>query len=493
MYKKITILLVTLFFSIVGISNIYASSANISVSSSTNRIVVGNTFSVTIKVSSSKKLGTWEFTPSYDSSKFKLVSGESSVVGYGDGYLKSKSYTYKFKAISTGSGTITVKSYGVIDYDNESKMSVTKGSKTITVITQAQLESSYSKNNNLKKLSIDGLKLNPSFNANTTKYTVNAGANTTKVKVKASVADSKSKVTGTGTKKVSEGENKINVTVTAQNGSTKTYTIIVNVTDPNPIEITINDKKYTVVKRESTLDNVEDFIKTTTEINNQKVPALFNELNNITLVGLKNSDGDIHEYIYDKDNQTYELFETASLSQIKLFPLKIEEELINKKQKDHYLLNTITIDDIEFEALKRDNSEYNIIHAKELNSGETNYYLYDEKTNSIIRYFEEDKIIIDNDSKYKKQILEYKRMIMALGLETVFIIFILICILFSKMKKNKKRRKILEEKIKEERKKKEEIKSEENKTEDVKEKKKKNMNKKEVLKDEKGKKSKKEK
>lgn len=494
-YKLISILLLTTLLTFINTNILKASSATISVTSSTNKIVVGNTFSVTIKVSSSKKLGTWEFTPSYDTSKFKLISGESSVVGYGDGKLKAKSYSYKFKAIGTGNGTITVKSVGVIDYDTESKMSVTKGSKTITVITQSQLESSYSKNNNLKSLSIKGLKLSPSFNSSTTKYKANATANTTKVEVTAKASDSKSRVSGTGTKKVSEGENKINVTVTAQNGSTKTYTIIVNVTDPNPIEVLLNDIKYTVVKRESSLDIPEDYTKTTVEINKQKIPAFYNETNNITLVGLKNSDGDIDLYIYDKENETYKLYQDANLSTKKLLPLKLDTEFINKMLKDDYLQTNIVIDGIEFEALKRDNSEYSIIYAKDFSNGEINYYLYDEKANSIIRYFKEDKIIIDNDSKYKKQILEYKKMIMALGIETVLIIFILICILFSKVKKNKIRRKKILAKIEEEKRKEQE----EKKQEEIKEvkkdnTKKKNTNKKkEVLNDDKkNKKSKKE-
>ena len=163
--------------------------------------------------------------------------------------------------------------------------------------------------------------------------------------------------------------------------------------------------------------------------------------------------------------------------------------------KDDYLQTNIVIDGIEFEALKRDNSEYSIIYAKDFSNGENNYFIYDEKANSIIRYFKEDKIIIDNDSKYKKQILEYKKMIMALGIETVFIIFILICILFSKVKKNKIRRKKILAKIEEEKRKEQE----EKKQEEIKEvkkdnTKKKNTNKKkEVLNDDKkNKKSKKE-
>ncbi|UKI58878.1 MAG: hypothetical protein L6V81_05920 [Clostridium sp.] len=46
-----------------------SASANIQVTSATNRIVVGNTFTVNVKVSSSNILGAWEWTISYDSKK----------------------------------------------------------------------------------------------------------------------------------------------------------------------------------------------------------------------------------------------------------------------------------------------------------------------------------------------------------------------------------------------------------------------------------------
>ena len=224
--KRLSLFLFGIILSFTSISPLYAASASISVSSSASKVVVGNTFSVTIKVSSSSALGAWEFTPSYDKGRFKLVSGETTVADVANnGSTKSKSYSYKFKAIASGSGTISVKSYGVIDW-NKKTMSVSVSSRTISVITQSELEASYSKNNNLKSLSIDGLKLSPSFNKNTTKYTAEASSNTTKINIKASVEDSRSRLSGTGSKSVVEGENKFNITVTAENGSSKTYTII---------------------------------------------------------------------------------------------------------------------------------------------------------------------------------------------------------------------------------------------------------------------------
>ena len=482
-------LLITLLF-LLGNITVNAATANVTVSSSTSRVVIGNTFNVTIKISSSTRLGTWEFTPSYDKTKFKLISGETSVVGWSDEGIKSKSFNYKFKAISTGTGTIDVKSVGIIAYTSEKKMSIHKSNKTIKVITQKELEDSYSKNNNLKSLTVKGLKLSPKFNSSTTKYTVEASANTTSVTIKASAEDSKSKVKGTGKKNVSEGENKLNVVVTAQNGTIKTYTIIVNVTDPNPIEVIIDNEKYTVVKISSSIDLIDGFTKSTTKINNINIPCLYNENTKMTLVGLKNTEGDISLFRYLEDD-TYEEYNEINLESLRLLPLKIEDKFYKQMKKQHYKKSNITIDNVEFESLKRDNSDYSIIYAEDLENGGADYYLYDERTRSAIRYFETDAIIEDNDTKYKNQILGYKKMILLLGAETISIIIILICILIKRLIKNKKRRDRIKAKIEEERKKKE-LEKKKKKTEVKEEKKETKTNKKkEALKDDKDKENKK--
>ena len=292
-FKYLSLIIVSTLIMISGTIVVNAASASISITSGTSRIVVGKEFKVTIKISSSGLLGSWEFTPSYDSKKLKMISGESSIADVGDGKIKSKSYTYKFKAIGTGISNISVKSAGALAWD-ESKLSLSIGSKTIKVITQAELEASYSKVNTLKSLSVDGLELSPSFKSDTLNYTANADSNTTSVNVKCSVTDSKASVSGCGNHDVSEGDNKINIVVTAENGSTRTYTVTINVTDPNPIEVEIDNNKYVVVKRESNLECPSDYEKKEITINDQKIPAFYNELNNFTLVGLKNSDGDIN-------------------------------------------------------------------------------------------------------------------------------------------------------------------------------------------------------
>lgn len=431
--KSIFGIIITTLFIFGNLTPVNAASAKISVSANTSRIVVGNTFTVTIKVSSSTSLGSWEFTPSYTTSKFKLVSGETPVVGYANSSgTKSKTYTYKFKAIGTGTGTISVKSTGAYSWGEE-KLSISAGSDSVKVITQAELEASYSKNNNLSSLSVEGLTLSPKFSKDVTQYNVEADSNTQEVKINAKKDDSSASISGTGTHKVTEGENKIVVTVTAENGSTKNYTILVNVTDPNPINVKVNDKDYVVVKRESNLESPENYEKKEIIINEQKIPAFYNEVNDITLVGLKDNEGQIGLFIYNEKNNSYTPYTEVTLNQIKLYPLSITDE------KENYTKSNITINDEAFEALQLKNSEYSIIYAKDLTTGEENYYKYDSKTNSVIRYSDEET------KPYIQKIEEYEKMLLLLFVETILIFIILICILIVKIRNNKKRKRLKEE------------------------------------------------
>ena len=100
--------------------NIYAATGSIKASSSSSNVTINNTFTVTVKVSSSGKLGSWQFGVSYDKSKLSLISGEPSVVQYGDGVISSKTYTYKFKAIAVGTATFNVENTKLVDWDSES-------------------------------------------------------------------------------------------------------------------------------------------------------------------------------------------------------------------------------------------------------------------------------------------------------------------------------------------------------------------------------------
>ena len=65
------------------------------------------------------------------------------------------------------------------------------------------------------------------FRSGTTSYSVTVPADTESVEVYAEAQDSNATISGTGTVNLQEGENTINVVVTAEDGTTKTYTIII--------------------------------------------------------------------------------------------------------------------------------------------------------------------------------------------------------------------------------------------------------------------------
>ncbi len=116
------------------------------------------------------------------------------------------------KTLNYGSNTFNI----IVTAENGS-------TKTYTIIVNKPEPKS--SNNYLKSLSVDKGTIN--FNKNTTNYTINVD-NINEITINATAEDNKASVSGVGIKTLSNGNNTFNVIVTAENGSTKTYTIIVN-------------------------------------------------------------------------------------------------------------------------------------------------------------------------------------------------------------------------------------------------------------------------
>jgi hypothetical protein len=375
--KKLSKFLISLLVMCLFIPGLKAASATFKTTANKSSVVVGNTFTVTVKVSSSSTLGSWEYTISYDSSIIQLVSGKKSVADPGNGSQKSQTYTYTFKAIKSGKSNITVKSYAAYGWD-EKALSCSASGTSIKVITKAELQASYSKDNNLKSLSVDDATISPTFSKDVTDYKVELGANTTSIVIKATPNDSKAHVSGTGTYEVAEGDNKFQIVVTAENGSTKTYNLIASVIDPNPITVKdIKGNELVVVKRKALLTPPESYKETTTSINNQEIPAFTSEITNFTLVGLKDKDGKINLYIYDKEKNTFNKYTELKLNELVLLPMESD----NYKE---YIKTTVKIDEQEIDAYKyKEDSKFAIIYALNTENGEKNYYKYDLKNNTV--------------------------------------------------------------------------------------------------------------
>ena len=386
--RKLKYWLITLFALIVVPLSVNAASGTIKVTGS-SQVVVGNRITLTVTLSSSTAIGSWEMDLSYDKNYLELVSTNSEgngtrMVNSSSSGIKSKKYTFTFRTKKTGSTKVVVDTYDAYAFEDLSKMSLSSSGKTIRIITQEELEASYSKDNDLKSLSVEGFEITPAFDKDVTEYSVVVPENTTEITINAEENDSAASVTGAGTQTVTQGTNTFQIVVRAENGSEKTYNLTVEVKDANPINVTIGDETLTVVKIKEYLPVPNAYQETTVNINDFEIPAYTSELTGFTLVGLKDSSGNINLYIYNEEDNTYEIYNELKLSNLTIYPINTDKVL------DGYKSGTITINDIEVKSFYvNDDSRFAIIYGINVETGEEGFFKYDKNDQTAIKYDDE--------------------------------------------------------------------------------------------------------
>lgn len=418
-----------------------AASGSINIASSST-VVVGNKVTVTVTISSGTKMGSWQMSLNYDKSYLQLTNstardGGTFMIDYAEdpGVLK-KTYTFTFKTLKSGTTKLSVDGYRAYVSSDLSALSLSANTKQIRIITQAELEASYSKNNNLSALEVEGFTLTPEFKTDILEYSVVVPENTKEVNIKANVQDKRASVNGIGTQAVNPGANKFSVVVRAQSGAEKTYVINVEVKDENPINVTVNGKNYTVVKIKENLPAASLYTETTININGFEIPAYKNDNTNLVLVGLKDEEGNISLYIYNKDKNEYQEYNEIGVNKITIYPLTSNEEIKGYK-KDTITINGVKVDGYYYTK----DSDYVIIYGINVETGDKGFYMYDKKMQSLIKY--NDEYIID----LNKKIGLYSYII--IGFSGVFILMIIIMIALAKKKSGKqKKQKPIEKEIK---------------------------------------------
>ncbi len=444
MKSNIKYLIFTLILSLVCVINVNAATARISLSASSTNVAVGSTTTVTVTCSSTSSLNSVQYSLKYDTSKLKITSGDSSQAWYdssGNSSNKSISFTIKFKVIGNGSSTISVNSYELGDY-NGKELSTTTGSVTIKGYTPTREDTSsgsssssssntttYSTNNNLKSLTISSGELSPKFSKDKTEYTVSLDSTVEKITVKANPEDSTATVSGAKEYSLGLGTNKIEIVVTSEKGTKKTYKITVNVEDKNPIEVTINDKKYTVIKQKKLLTKPNGYTEKEITINDTKVPAFYNETLDYTLIGLKDENSNISLYLYDEKTNKYSKYVEYSFDSIKLILLETDEVLKG------YIKTNVTINDNEVTGYKLNKgSNYTIIYALNLDTGEKGWYSYEKTENTVQKYSSEMMdTMLENNAKSDEIIKILMSVILVLAL-----LIIIVSTTKTKKKKTKK-------------------------------------------------------
>ncbi len=409
-----------------------AASGSINIASSST-VVVGNKVTVTVTISSGTKMGSWQMSLNYDKSYLQLTNstardGGTFMIDYAEdpGVLK-KTYTFTFKTLKSGTTKLSVDGYRAYVSSDLSALSLSANTKQIRIITQAELEASYSKNNNLSALEVEGFTLTPEFKTDILEYSVVVPENTKEVNIKATVQDKRASVNGIGTQAVNPGANKFSVVVRAQSGAEKTYVINVEVKDENPINVAVNGKNYTVVKIKENLPAASLYTETTININGFEIPAYKNDNTNLVLVGLKDEEGNISLFIYNKDKNEYQEYNEIGVNKITIYPLTSNEEIKGYK-KDTITINGVKVDGYYYTK----DSDYVIIYGINVETGDKGFYMYDKKMQSLIKY--NDEYIID----LNKKIELYSYII--IGFSGVFILMIIIMIVLAKKKSGKKKK-----------------------------------------------------
>lgn len=412
MCKKILYLFIVMISLFSFISQVEAASLNVSVNTQT--VVTGG--NVTVTVNASGLAGKFSIT----SSNGNVLSGGTSSV-----WLENETKTYKFSAKSVGTAKIEVIPIDVADSDGN----VFSSRKSVSVNVVKPREKS--SNNNLKSLSVEGYELSPSFSKDILEYTVNLESNIEKINIHADKEDGYASLEGTGEKEVQEGDNKFEIVVTAETGSKKVYTVNAIVQDRNPIIKEIAGENYTVIKRTSTLTKPDSFIDTKVIMNEVEIPAFINETLNLTLIGLKDNQGNIGLYKYDPSTTECEEYSSlTSKSQTIILEETVEEKYGFTKEK-------IKIQEKDYTVYQSNyNKDYVLFYGTDLETGKKNWYLYNMQEESIQLYMED--MVKQLETDHDKTLNEYRIILLGISGLSLFLLFIVIIQMIVKGKMKRK-------------------------------------------------------
>ena len=397
--KKRFLILFSIFILFLAPNIIKAASANVQISAPSS-VYVGETVTVSVTISSSASLGSWQYTVAYDDSILGDSSQGQTVASYAENSGKtSVTNSWTFKAKSSGSVTFSIPSIVVYAFDDDSEMSLGGStSASINVIkpssggstgsnggnTGGHSDYKYSDDNNLSSLNIEGFNID--FDSSVTEYSVSVPNDTKKVKIGATANDGNASVSGIGDYDVKEGNNEIKIVVTAENGDTKTYKINVVVKELSPIEVKVNDKTYSVVRKNDKLPKVNATYKLSTIlVKGESVPCYHSEITDIYLIGLMNDKGKVELFNYDSKSDKFSVYNEINIGGLYISLIENSDVPIGYKS------GLVKIGDKEYNGYLKDGS-YSLLYGINLETGEKNFYSYDSSEGTLQKYVSSSKV-----------------------------------------------------------------------------------------------------
>lgn len=411
MKKKIILFLSFLFFPL-GVSA--AGSATIG---GANQVELGSSVTVSVTL---KNTAAWNVRINSSGSTSGCSQSFADATSNGKDATKTLSVTCKATSIGTIGFTVT----GDITSSADGTTKNISLSKRVTVVPVRQKATDAT----LSSLTLEGYSIAPEFKSDVYEYTATVPSTTNNIKIDAKVNESHANLTGVGEYEVTEGMNTFEIVVTAEAGATKTYKIIVNVEDTNPIEVKIGEKSYTLIKNAKSLLQPDAYEEKTITINNMEIPAFYSEITKFTLVGVKDEAGKVFLAIYDEEKETYTLYNEIKADVLTFYFVDFSSGI------EGYTKTTILIGDVEVPAyVKIENNRFAIVYGMRIESGEYNYYKYDteEKTFQVWDNSEVEAL--------EKDLETYKYACILFGGGLIFAFVLIICLLARKGKRKKRK------------------------------------------------------
>lgn len=424
----------------------YVKAAGYDVSVTSNTIIVGN--SVTLKISANDLAGRFDFSVSNSS----VISMSSSNV-----FLDNDSKSITITAKSAGTSVITITPTDATSYDGDA----ITGNRTITITVNNKPTSNpntggnssgtsntstpvkkKSNNNYLSSLTVDGYSLDKEFKKDELEYSLVVESGTDKIIINAQLDDDKAKVTGIGEIALKEEDNKLEIKVTAEDGSTRTYILNVKIEELNPVEVTIDKKKYSIVRKE--IDSIKipnGYEKSTIKIGDEDILCYKNNKTKNILMILQDDKGNNNLYSYNEKTKKYTLYSSLTLGNTTLSIIDMPSNLVPKG----YTKVSFKYDDTKLEGYQYiesnktyaaddgvKGSDFYLVYAINEKTGEKALYVFD-KLEGTIQRFNSDlvKAYEDENNQY------FLYMLISLALLAVSIIVLSVVLIKQKKNKNK--------------------------------------------------------
>ena len=382
---------------------------------SSSVISQGSSVTATIQL---KSVASWSLTIKSSGATSGCTRSFADATSNANNTTKYLSVTCK----ATGTGVINFTVTGDATSQDGSTTMI-NASKSVSVNPPREKDT----NNYLKSIGVTGYTLTPEFNKDVMEYNVEVPNTVDKVTLEASPESGYANISGIGEVEVNEGANVFEIKVTSETGAERIYKVNVNVKDENPINVSIGDANYTIMKNVKNVEAPATYEATTFKIEDMDIPAFYSEVTDFTLVAVKNQNGDVSFAIYNEEKNTYTLYNENVSDQLYLYILSATEE------KEGFVKTTLSINDNTYGVLKSENGNTYLVYAMDIYSGEKHYYLYDQKNNSYVLYDE------DLFNSFTMEITRYKQVVLAFGGAIIVLLLCIMFLLFKKPKNTKKK------------------------------------------------------